>query len=153
MIRTNTRLRVCITLLVCNLIFIWGNSLLPGEISGAFSNWVKDLLAPLFGWDESGGGGGGLLRKFAHFTEFATLGVCLRWLLGMLDTKRIRQLLVPLAGAFLVACVDETIQMFVPDRGPGIKDVAIDTAGAVLGIVILSCIHHFKSKTLEDSIS
>ena len=153
MIRTNTRLRVCITLLVCNLIFIWGNSLLPGEISGAFSDWVKDLLAPLFGRDESGGGGGGLLRKFAHFTEFATLGVCLRWLLGMLDTKRIRQLLVPLAGAFLVACVDETIQMFVPDRGPGIKDVAIDTAGAVLGIVILSCIHHFKSKTLEDSIS
>ena len=153
MIRTNTRLRVCITLLVCNLIFIWGNSLLPGEISGAFSDWVKDLLAPLFGWDEGGGGGGGLLRKFAHFTEFATLGVCLRWLLGMLDTKRIRQLLVPLAGAFLVACVDETIQMFVPDRGPGIKDVAIDTAGAVLGIVILSCIHHFKSKTLEDSIS
>ena len=153
MIRTNTRLRVCIALLVCNLIFIWGNSLLPGEISGAFSDWVKDLLAPLFGWDEGGGGGGGLLRKFAHFTEFATLGVCLRWLLGMLDTKRIRQLLVPLAGAFLVACVDETIQMFVPDRGPGIKDVAIDTAGAVLGIVILSCIHHFKSKTLEDSIS
>ena len=153
MIRTNTRLRVCISLLVCNLIFIWGNSLLPGEISGAFSDWVKDLLAPLFGWDEGGGGGGGLLRKFAHFTEFAALGVCLRWLLGMLDTKRIRQLLVPLAGAFLVACVDETIQMFVPDRGPGIKDVAIDTAGAVLGIVILSCIHHFKSKTLEDSIS
>ncbi len=153
MIRTNTRLRVCITLLVCNLIFIWGNSLLPGEISGAFSDWVKNLLAPLFGWDEGGGGGGGLLRKFAHFTEFAALGVCLRWLLGMLDTKRIRQLLVPLAGAFLVACVDETIQMFVPDRGPGIKDVAIDTAGAVLGIVILSCIHHFKSKTLEDSIS
>ena len=153
MIRTNTRLRVCISLLVCNLIFIWGNSLLPGEISGAFSDWVKDLLAPLFGWDEGIGGGGGLLRKFAHFTEFAALGVCLRWLLGMLDTKRIRQLLVPLAGAFLVACVDETIQMFVPDRGPGIKDVAIDTAGAVLGIVILSCIHHFKSKTLEDSIS
>ena len=153
MIRTNTRLRVCIALLVCNLIFIWGTSLLPGEFSGAFSDWVKDLLAPLFGWDEGIGGGGGLLRKFAHFTEFAALGVCLRWLLGMLDTKRIRQLLVPLAGAFLVACVDETIQMFVPDRGPGIKDVAIDTAGAVLGIVILSCIHHFKSKTLEDSIS
>ena len=47
MIRTDKRLRLCITLLVCNLIFIWGNSLLPGEISGAFSDWVKSLLAHL----------------------------------------------------------------------------------------------------------
>ena len=152
MIRTHTRLRVCITLIVCNLIFIWGNSLLPGQISGAFSDWVKDLLSPLFSLGGGSSVGGGLLRKFAHFAEFAALGVCLRWLLGMLDTKPIRQWLIPVTGAFLVACVDETIQMFVPDRGPGIKDVAIDTAGAMLGIVILSCIHHFKLKALEDSI-
>ena len=44
MIRTDKRLRLCITLLICNLIFIWGNSLLPGEISGAFSDWVKSIL-------------------------------------------------------------------------------------------------------------
>lgn len=151
MIRTPTRLRLCITLIVCNLIFIWGNSLLPGEISGAFSDWVKDLLAPLFGWKGEGGGQGGLLRKVAHFTEFAVLGVCFRWLLGMLSSKRSLQLLIPLGSAFAAACIDETIQIFVPLRGPGIKDVAIDTSGAICGIVILSCIHYFKSKALEDT--
>lgn len=150
MIRTKFRLRLCITLIVCNLAFIWGNSLLPGEISGAFSDWVKDLMAPLFGWTEEGGSGG-LLRKIAHFTEFAALGVCLRWLLGMMDTKRCYQLLIPLAVAFGVACIDEIIQIFVPLRGPGIKDVLIDTAGATLGIVILSLIQHLKSKSLEDT--
>ena len=153
MIRTPTRLRLCITLIICNLIFIWGNSLLPGEISGAFSDWVRDLLAPLFGWGEGGSSGGGLLRKIAHFTEFTALGVCFRWLLGMLTTKRGKQLLIPLAAAITVACIDETIQIFVPDRGPGIKDVAIDTAGAALGIAILSCALYFKSKTLEDTKS
>lgn len=151
MIRTKARLRLCVTLIVCNLAFIWGNSLLPGEVSGAFSDWVKDLLAPLLGWTDDGGSGGGLLRKVAHFTEFATLGVCLRWLLGMMDTKRWRQLLIPLAAAFVTACIDETIQIFVPLRGPGVKDVAIDTAGAVLGIVILSLVQHFKAKFLEDA--
>ena len=153
MMRTPTRLRLCITLIVCNLIFIWGNSLLPGEISGALSDWLKDLLAPLFGWEDEGGGQGGLLRKVAHFTEFAALGVCFRWLWGMLSTKRSAQVLIPLGSAIAVACIDETIQIFVPLRGPGIKDVCIDTAGAVLGITILSCIHYFKMKALEDTKS
>ena len=151
MIRTPTRLRLCITLIVCNLIFIWGNSLLPGEISGAFSDWVKDLLAPLFGGDGGSSGQGGLLRKVAHFTEFAVLGVCLRWLMGMLSSKRSLQMLIPLISALAVACIDETIQIFVPLRGPGIADVAIDTVGAICGIVILTCIHQLKSKALEDT--
>lgn len=153
MVRTKTKLRLCASLILCNLVFIWGNSLLPGEISGAFSDWVRDLLAPLFGWGEGGASGGGLLRKIAHFTEFACLGVLLRWLLGMLDTKHWRQLLIPLAVALVTACIDETIQIFVPDRGPGIKDVAIDTAGAILGIALLSLVHHLKSKALEDTKS
>ena len=46
--RTDKRLRLCITLLTCVLIFIWGNSLLPGEVSGALSDWVKSILARIF---------------------------------------------------------------------------------------------------------
>ena len=42
-----------------------------------------------------------------------------------------------LAYGFGAACVDETIQCFVPDRGPGIKDVMIDTAGVAVGITLL----------------
>ena len=34
----------------------------------------------------------------------------------------------------LAACVDETIQLFVPDRGPAIRDVVIDTCGVIAGM-------------------
>lgn len=150
MIRTKTRLGLCITLLVINICFIWGNSLLPGEISGMISNWLRDLLAPLFGSKPGESTGGGLLRKLAHFTEFMTLGLCLRWLWGMVLQKLPKQLILSLSAAFLTACIDETIQAFVPGRGPGFRDVMIDTAGAVLGIMILTLIHYSKSRKLEE---
>lgn len=138
MIRTEKRLRLCYTLLLCNLCFIWGNSLLPGEISGAFSDWVKEILAMLLPGGEDVPGGGGLLRKLAHFTEFAALGMCLTWLHGMLRKPKYYALLLG-AGA---ACVDETIQRFVPDRGPSLKDVGIDTCGVLTGMILLLIGHY-----------
>ena len=148
--RTDTRLRLCITLLTCNLIFIWGNSLLPGEVSGAFSDWVKSILAQLFAGAPGGPAGGGLLRKIAHFTEFAALGMCLAWLHGMLQKGRLQ----PFLWGVLAAAVDETIQRFVPDRGPSIRDVCIDSAGVLTGIVLLWLGHNYlkkrHTKILED---
>ncbi len=145
MIRTEKRMRLCVALLTAILIFIWGNSLLPGEISGAFSRWVGQLLG-LSGT----GAGGGRLRKVAHFLEFCSLGMCLRWLFGMLLRSKLRPLILPLLTSFAAACIDETIQMFIPGRGPGIKDVGIDTMGATVGIVFITFIYqlkkHFKEK-------
>jgi VanZ family protein len=133
MICTRRRLHLCATLLVCNLIFIWGNSLLPGEISGAISQWVKDMISGLFPGDSDPQGGHGLLRKLAHFTEFTGLGMCLCWLISMLGKRPWYSLI----GGFLAACVDETIQRFVPDRGPSLRDVLIDTSGVILGVILL----------------
>lgn len=133
MIRTQKRIRLCAALVAVNLAFIWGNSLLPGSVSGAFSDWVKELLSMLLPWMGSGGGGTGLLRKLAHFSEFALLGALLSWLAGMLEKNR----LLPLVWGFLAACADETIQRFVPDRGPSLRDVGIDTCGVAAGILLL----------------
>ena len=138
MIRTERRWRLCTALLIANLVFIWGNSLLPGEISGAFSDWVKNIVASLFPGDGSGAPGGGLLRKLAHFTEFTALGMLLTWRMGMLDKHSVRALALG-AGA---ACVDETIQRFVPDRGPSIRDVCIDTCGVITGMTLLLIGHY-----------
>jgi len=150
MIRTDRRLRLCSALLVCNLLFIWGNSLLPGELSGAFSDWVKSLLARLFaGGEASFSGGGGLLRKAAHFTEFLGLGMCLAWLHGMLGKGRFR----PFLWGVLAAAADEIIQRFVPGRGPSVRDVCIDSAGVLTGIILLWAGHHcFKKKTVKLSL-
>lgn len=140
--RTDRRLRLCTALLACNLIFIWGNSLLPGEVSGAFSNWVKSILAQLFAGGQTDSAGGGLLRKVAHFTEFTALGMCLAWLHGMLGKGTLR----PFAWGVLAAAVDETIQRFVPERGPSVRDVCIDSAGVLTGIVLLWTGYHFVKK-------
>ena len=149
MIRTDKRLRLCTALLICNLVFIWGNSLLPGEVSGAFSDWVKAILSKLFSGDADDSSGGGLLRKVAHFTEFAALGMCLAWLHGMLQKGKLR----PFLWGVLAASVDETIQRFVPDRGPSVKDVCIDSAGVLTGIILLWIGHdYFQKRSMKLSL-
>ena len=147
--RTDKRLRLCVALLVCNLVFIWGNSLMPGEISGAFSDWVKSMLAQIVPMGPDDGTGGGLLRKAAHFTEFAALGMCLAWLYGMLQKGKV----FPFLWGVLAAAVDETIQCFVPDRGPSIRDVCIDSAGVLTGMILLWTGYHFlKRKSAKLSL-
>lgn len=150
MIRTERRLRLCACLLACNLIFIWGNSLLPGAVSQAFSDWVRALLG-LHGSSAGGFGGNGpdLIRKAAHFTEFCTLGMLLTWLMGMLGKNH----RLALALSVAVACVDETIQVFTPERGPGLKDVALDSCGAAVGMFLLWAGHNYWNKihNLEET--
>lgn len=134
MIRSRRRMRLCAVLLCLNLAFIWGNSLLPGSVSGAFSGWVKELLSGLFPFlPDSPETGHNLLRKIAHFTEFCCLGLLLSWLFGMLK----KHWPWPLAWGAAAACLDETIQIFVPDRGPGLRDVGIDTAGVAFGMLLM----------------
>lgn len=142
MTRTDKRMRLCTTLLVCNLAFIWGNSLLPAEISQAFSDWVKNVLLGLLPGSGSGSGGSGLLRKIAHFTEFTALGMCLSWRFGMLNKGRLPAFVCG-AGA---ACIDETIQIFVPERGPGILDVLLDCSGVLTGMLLLHLGHTYCKK-------
>ena len=133
MIRTDKRLRLCTALLAAILAFIWGNSLMPGEVSQAISNWVQrlfmDAKPDIYGNPE----GNGILRKIAHFTEFTALGMTLAWLFGMLQKRK----LWPFFSGVAAACIDETIQAFVPERAPGLRDVCIDSCGVLTGILLL----------------
>ena len=78
-----------------------------------------------------------MLRKAAHFSEFACLGLLLGWLFRLYGQKGIHQVTLPLLCGMLSALTDETIQVFVPQRGPSVIDVWIDTAGTAAGIGIL----------------
>lgn len=153
MICTDRRLRLCIALIAANLVFIWGNSMLPAAVSQALSDFVKSLLPgrlPITG--EEAETSSFIIRKLAHFTEFSTLGALLAWLAGMLGKKK----WMPLGWGVAAACLDETIQCFVPERGPGLRDVAIDGCGVLLGIVLLTLGHRYisnvriKTRTMEE---
>lgn len=124
------------------LCFIWGNSLLPGKDSGELSGFVGTLLQKLLPFlNLQSETGMHLLRKAAHFSEFAALGMSFTWLFGMLSGKKAWYLSLPLICGAAAAAIDETIQLFSPDRGPSIKDVGIDTCGVIAGIAVLSLLH------------
>ena len=144
MIRTDKRLRICTALLICNLAFIWGNSLMSAEVSQAFSDWVKSILTSLLSGGSSGSdeGGSGVLRKIAHFTEFSALGFLLSWRFGMLKKGWLPAFICGAASA----CIDETIQIFVPNRGPGILDVLLDCSGVLTGMLIAYLGHTYCKK-------
>lgn len=148
MIRTKKRMAVCLALTAFNILFIWVNSMLPSEVSAAFSRLVGriiDFLLPGSG-NPNAGQGHGILRKIAHLMEFFCLGMLLTWLVRMLRHKKWEHYVFPLLAGVAVASVDETIQYFVPGRGPGILDVCIDSTGVILGILLLSWIIEIKQQ-------
>ena len=152
MIRTDKRLRLCKIALVLILAFIWGNSLLPATSSMSFSEWFRTLLTnstPIsYGetnWKSA------LIRKLAHFSEFGALGFFLAWHHGMLG-KGMKSAFGLCVAA---ACIDETIQFFIPGRAMGLYDVAIDSLGAAAGILLIHFGHTYLKKrstklNLED---
>ena len=152
MIRSKKRQRLCICLLALNLVFIWGNSLLPGSVSETISRWVGSLIQTLTDLPvNTSQNGHGLLRKLAHFSEFACLGVLLAWLAGMAGERGFHGWSLPLLGGMMAACVDETIQTMIPARGPSVLDVWIDTCGVAVGIGLLLLGHHLAMKRTKKN--
>lgn len=132
---------LAILLLLC---FIFGNSLLDGEKSGEMSASVLDFLHPILRpvaelfsrepvTEESLHH---LVRKLAHFTEFAVLAcfsaLLLLRLCGRWRTPYLGYLLF---GTLLAAVTDEFIQSFT-GRGSGVRDVVLDFCGALTGMAL-----------------
>lgn len=116
------------------LCFIWGNSMLSGEESGAVSggllSWMRSNF-PSMSWLPER-----LLRKFGHFSEFSLLGLLLGWFFLRQGQRGLHRLTVPLLFGMTAALMDETIQSFSPGRSPQVTDVWIDTAGVCAGIAV-----------------
>lgn len=134
--RTKLRLTLCCILTALVLAFIWGNSAMPGEASGDLSGWVGEIFS-LFLPFLTTETGLHLLRKAAHFSEFAALGMSFGWLFAMVMAKKQWKRLLPLGCGAAAACVDECIQIFSPGRYSSIVDVCIDCSGVLTGCLIL----------------
>lgn len=79
---------------------------------------------------------GFVVRKIAHFSEFALLAATLSVHLHYIVRRFRRIAPASWAIATLYAGTDELHQMFVGGRGPAIRDVAIDSAGALTGALV-----------------
>ncbi len=79
----------------------------------------------------------GLIRKLAHFLEYMCMGflsfsIIVTW-------RRISRkgILAVLLQVFISAAMDEFHQYFVPGRHASFRDVLIDTAGGIAGILLI----------------
>lgn len=129
------RIALCACLLAVNLAFIWGNSALPGDMSGQISGGLLASLKDIFPF--LGFLGEFVLRKLGHFSEFTCLGLLLSWLAVLLGQRGFYAFALPLLGGILTACADETIQLFSPGRASSLIDVWIDVSGVCTGILLL----------------
>lgn len=124
--------------------FVWGHSLVGGAASSLESGRFVALLRPAF--EALGVTDVDLMtfivRKCAHFSEYAVLGGIARMFWLAVADGRVRERArrgVLLAGCALTAavpCIDETIQLFVPGRAGQVRDVLIDLSGAATGALL-----------------
>ena len=75
----------------------------------------------------------GFIRKTAHFTLFFALGISSAAMFYVLGKKPY----YAWGFCLLNAITDETHQFFVGGRAPMIKDVVIDAAGAMMGVLVV----------------
>ena len=158
---------VLLVLVALMLAFIWGHSLMSVEQSGAESLQIVEMLKGVFSRVCGLLGIGGaveavwitdhLVRKTAHFVEFAVLGglLCLVCKVCMVTggesgvgksggksgsepTKSgvVRAVCACLLG-LLAAFLDETLQLF-SGRGSMVADVWLDFAGVVCGVAAVA---------------
>ena len=146
---------VLLSAIILTLAFIWGNSLLSREQSSGESAWVLQLVTPFL---ELFVGKGNvtehLVRKLAHFTEFALLGLELLFWFSQKRGKKKEALLLAMAHGLFAALTDETIQLF-SGRGSQVQDVWLDfagvTAGALTALLLTLLIR--KKQTAEPDFS
>lgn len=133
-------------LLLALYTLIFGFSAQDGEQSGSLSQLISERCVELLN-TISGGHWSDVLRaqlaeyfehpirKLAHFSEYACMGVLL-WLLWAQWLQRGRRLYLLIAGwVFLSAAADELHQYFVPGRYASPADVLLDTCGGVFGML------------------
>src|SRR4029077_9862676 len=91
------------------------------------------------------------VRKCAHVIEYAVLALLLWRALrsvSLLRTKTLMAFGAALLGSALFAASDEFHQTFVRSRTPSVRDVFLDVAGALIGLLIGASFarRHFKKR-------
>ena len=123
-------------LTVLLIVFIWGNSCLSREDSGAQSGRITQFLRSVLDPREQipEENFHHFVRKTAHFLEFSVLGFLVARfcaVVGSMINKRLVSL--PILMVLLVAVLDEYIQFFA-DRGSAVTDVMLDFMGGLTGL-------------------
>lgn len=128
--------------LIIWILFIWGHSLIPGVDSSAESGRFVRLFHDVFvafGVTETSMMSF-IVRKAAHFSEYFILGATARALFSTISQECRARFAVLLVA--LVPVIDETIQLFTPDRSGQVTDVLLDLSGVAVGALVCFAIQN-----------
>lgn len=125
-------------LIWAGVIFIGSTSVLSAEHTSRYAVpflvWLKPGMSPTTMWTIVV-----IARKCAHVSEYAVLALLLWRALRSVPALRTKTLMVfgaALVGCSVFAASDEFHQTFVKSRTPSVRDVFLDVAGALLGLLI-----------------
>ena len=137
-------------LLILWAIFIVEFSGQPWSESFHTSSVVEDFILKMVSWMPGGQDIAKQLleifpvRKIAHFVEYMILGglSAASWVLYQAEEKENRKPFFLIAWGFCVlfAVLDELHQAFVPGRTSSIRDILLDSAGALFGAFLVALI-------------
>lgn len=125
-----------------------------GAMSGRITMWILNLVVPGFGdfspekQETIRSTVSFVVRKLAHFSEYALLGFSLMLHIAQIEKKIAVRLpwLWSWAAGTLYAASDEFHQGFVAGRGPSLRDVMIDSSGVIAGTLLLLWIIRRRTK-------
>lgn len=81
-----------------------------------------------------------IIRKTAHFCEFALLGVLSTVTVYSYIKKPLNNMTTVCFICLATATADEAIQLFVPGRAGMVQDIVLDFSGALTGTLIATAI-------------
>lgn len=137
-----------LSLLIVQMIFIFIMSSFSPDSSNAQSGSIVQVLSEILP-NANTNDLVFFVRKTAHFSEYALLGIFFYLYLSQKKPSRLylsSSLPFSILASFLYACTDELHQLFVPGRSAQILDIFIDTFGATVGILLTLIFIRFKNQ-------
>ncbi len=102
------------------------STFLPG-----YHTWPKEVQQSVFQTVEV------IIRKSAHFGLYGVLGALSFFAASRFLSRRRIQIALAFGVSVLYAVSDEIHQLYVPGRSCEFRDVCIDAAGALVGILFI----------------
>ncbi|MHC1718035.1 MAG: VanZ family protein [Acidaminococcaceae bacterium] len=119
--------------------FIFGNSLMDATDSNSESRFLTTFAQYVLNWlgfhvpiAELHH----IIRKWAHFTEFALESFFVAKTLAAFKVRRQTWMAYALLVGLLTAVIDENIQLYSIGRSGQVTDVLLDFSGTIAGVII-----------------
>lgn len=139
-----------IVLTIAIMAFIFAQSALSAELSMHESNVIVKWLSSFLHVQPEALSF--IVRKCAHFLEYLILGISM--IVSVQDLSRLTRgknavIAVLICAAY--AATDELHQMFVQGRSCEVRDILIDSLGALTGILIVCLISFLQAKKKQTA--